>query len=126
MDENMDLEELAAILSAMGGYEEELGDLDQQIARAQKLRDRQMTGGVQAGRVFVADNPLEALSVIGDKWAGRRDEKAAREGKTAVLGKQAKGRKDTMDALLRKFGVGASTPAPMSDEEEALGGMYGP
>lgn len=125
MDENMDLEELAAILSAMGGYEEELGDLDQQILQAQKLRDRQMTGGIQAGRVFVADNPLEALSVIGDKYIGNRDDKARRADKKVVIGKQQAGRQAAMDALLRK-NKAISEGSPLSSEEEVLGGMYGP
>jgi hypothetical protein len=122
MDENDDLTELAAILSGMGGYDEELSDLDQQIVRAQKLRDRTMSGGTQAGRVFVADSPLEALSVIGDKWAGRRDEKAARASKTGVLGKQQAGRKSAMDALLKRYGVGATQPAiDVNYDDELMG-----
>lgn len=121
MDEDMDLEELAAILSAMGGYDEELNDLDQQILQAQKLRDRQMTGGTQAGRVFVADNPLEALSVIGDKYIGMRDEKARRADKKGVLGKQTAGRQAMMDAFMKKMGATTPEVPDLNYDDELMG-----
>lgn len=67
-----------AVLEAMlGTYGDqlELGGLDEQMARAEALRNAPTPEGRQAGRVYVAANPLEHLGRgIGQYRQGRKME----------------------------------------------------
>ena len=93
-----------------GRYQDEMAVLDEQMAYAQGLRDTAGPEGRQAGRVYVAANPLEHLGtylrrrrgnqevgrVEGERTAAmdRRDQAA-----TAIAEIQAADRRAYMDAL---------------------------
>lgn len=60
---SMSAAEQAQIAALLGTYGDqmELGGLDEQMARAEALRNAPTPEGRQAGRVYVAANPLEHL-----------------------------------------------------------------
>lgn len=73
--DDIDPEMLGWLLEAYGGQLEG-GEIDDQLAQARALRDRGMDqpGGRQAGRVFVAQNPLETLAATMQGRKGMREE----------------------------------------------------
>ena len=85
--------ELIEIITALGSLPEQQSELQKQIDLAQQLRVGSPLKGVQAGRTFVASNPLEGLAEVLRRRQGAMDEKKLRGQFQQNLGKMDESRK---------------------------------
>lgn len=104
MDESGFTPEEIAMLMALGGYEGELGDLQSQMAAAQKLREFQPAPYTQGGRVVVA-NPWGALAGVVTRGQGKNQQEAAQKRIDEIRAEQARQR-----ALFASKYSGGGTP----------------
>lgn len=109
MDLNNISDEQLQMLMQLGVIPEEQGLLQDQIAAAQALRDRAGPQGREAGRTFVAANPLEHIGDFMQKRNAGKELDALRAQQKGLLDKQAEARADFY-RLLRGTAPGAMPP----------------
>jgi hypothetical protein len=116
--ENFDLSQLPpevlAKLIELSTKDDEMGLLNQQLGYAEMLRDTAMPEGRDAGRVYVAANPLEHLGAGIQRYRGMKDVKDLREKQQGVLGDQRSGRMTMADLLRGALGK-KQTTAPTTE-----------
>lgn len=66
------------------GDQMEMGDLDEQLLRAQALRDTAMPEGRNSGRVYTAANPLEFVGAGIKQYRGAKKEQGVNAEREAV------------------------------------------
>jgi hypothetical protein len=71
-----------------------------QMAQADAMRGTKMPEGRQAGRLFVASNPLEVLGSVGSQAVGGYMGKQAEGNQAGLLKEQTGGRKAFMEQLI--------------------------
>ena len=103
--DNLSEEELQQLI-ALGSLPDEQNALQDQIKQAQMIRNRQAPQGTQAGRVYVAANPLEHLAYAMQGIKADRDIKNLRSQQQDVLRRQNEGRMSYLDALLGRLRMG--------------------
>ena len=114
MNGTMTDEELMAILAELGSTDQQLGDMDSQIAMARQLRNSpQADPTVQAGR-SVVPNYAGAINQVIQSHRGRTQEKDLSAQRDALLGQQTEARKAYGQALL------GQPKKPRTLEEELL------
>jgi hypothetical protein len=74
--------------------------LQEQLAQAKALRNKAMPEGRQAGRVFVAASPLEALATGISNVKGQQGIEAAQAGQKALVGKDSAGARAMLSGML--------------------------
>lgn len=80
------------------------GDVaDEQLATAQALRGTPTPEGRQAGRVYVAANPLEHINSAYKQHQGRTQEQEALARKKELSDMQGRGLEEVMAAQLRNY-----------------------
>ncbi len=67
-----------------GGYNEQMSELDEQIAKAVAMRDPSLPGGRHTRAGFTSDNWLSSASALTDAWTGRKNEGKFRKEKAGV------------------------------------------
>jgi hypothetical protein len=112
-------EELMALLAELGTTDQQLGNLDEQIALAQQLRYQQPESAtVQAGNAVVPNYAGAINRAIGG-FMGRKQEKDLSSQRETLLGQQTDARKAYGQALLGQ-------PRPKRTLEEELLAMRMP
>jgi hypothetical protein len=99
---------MSAYLQAMGSNIGELGALEDEqaanediIAQAQKDIETQFPEGRQAGRVYVAANPLEALAAGIRQYRGYDERKKGRESREGIRTRRKEERNKFGDLLAK-------------------------
>jgi len=105
-----DYDAFLAAISARGTYDEQMAEIERKQKLADALRYQEGPEGRQAGRVFVAANPLEHLGRgIQMYKAGKQSEELGKERETARTAQQ--GVYDLMgEWFAKKYGVDPSLP----------------
>lgn len=115
-----------AMLSTYGNRME-LDELDRQLSEANALRDTPLPEGRQAGRTFVAANPLEFIGAGIKQFKGNRDIKRINEGERnpgygpGVLkepGSQPEFKKEGRNSLRKKIGKAVASFGRNLDDED--------
>jgi hypothetical protein len=104
------------------GLDDERALLDQQMAFADELRNKELTGGRQAGRTFVADSPLEALAVSVNKYRGNKQRNETMKGIEGVNAKRKTAIQAIQEALRNRKGKKA--PEEDSPQDGGVGFGY--
>ena len=126
-------------ISYLPRHEQEMAILAEQMGTAEALRDTPGAKGRQAGRVYVAANPLEHLSTLVKRRQGNKEVARVNEERDAALtreeqARQAGGvaeiiaRRQLIDSLRRpppQSAAPAPQPSPPSPPPPAPGGTGG-
>ena len=99
--DSMSEEDLAS-LAGLGALGEDMTENSRQMALAEGLRDRPAPEGREAGRAYVAANPLEHLSAGIDKYRAIKDLKNLKGERKGIQEKQTAGRGKYWDLLRGK------------------------
>lgn len=99
---DMSDEELMQLLSQLGSTDQQLGDIDQQMAIARQLRNAPAADPtVQAGANQIVPNYAGAIDRAVQGYQGRKQEKDLGAQRQALLGQQTAGRQAYGNALLQ-------------------------
>ena len=98
-------EQLKAMYADYAGQE---SLIENQRAQAEALRGATSAGlgGTSAGRVFMADNPLETLAQVGGQFAGAKADRRLNEEAKALSDMKGSGQMD----MARLFAMGGGDP----------------
>ena len=92
---------LIEMLMRSGMTEDELSDIDRKLMQAQALRNNALGGaeGRQAGRVYVAANPMEHIAKLMQFYGGQKQEGELSKQRAGVLAKERDAMGPFLDAL---------------------------
>jgi small-conductance mechanosensitive channel len=86
----------------MGVIPQQQDELASQMKQAQALRSRQAPQGREVGNVYVAANPLEHLASGIERYKAGKQVKELQAQSADLMGKQTKGRRAFLEALVTK------------------------
>jgi hypothetical protein len=114
--EGMDPALLEQLIS-LGALDGEQGMAAMDMARGDRMAQTPMPEGRNAGRTFVAANPLEFVGAAGMRMKGDRERDAAMVESHGILGKQTAGRKAFAELLAGGLRKPTTLPGLMRSDE---------